>query len=130
MNTKSYTIRREGEVNVDRNGKATATGRGLVIVTVTDDNGQTQLDPRPSQKIRNHSPDGFDFGYAGNAPAQLALAILLDFMGKPPAPACYQAFKFYFLAPMSPEGGTIHGAQIRNWLDHWEVELKGVYQGT
>lgn len=35
------------------------------------------LDPKPSQKVRNHSPDGFSWGYNGSGPAQLALAILL-----------------------------------------------------
>jgi hypothetical protein len=36
-----------------------------------------KLDPKPSQKLRNHSPDGFAWGYPGSGPAQLALAILL-----------------------------------------------------
>jgi hypothetical protein len=29
--------------------------------------------------VRNHSPDGFEWGYGGSGPAQLALAILLDY---------------------------------------------------
>ena len=32
----------------------------------------------PSLAICNHSPDGFQWGYRGSGPAQLALAILLD----------------------------------------------------
>ena len=36
-----------------------------------------RLDPRPSQRLMNHSPDGFNWGYGGSGPAQLALAILL-----------------------------------------------------
>jgi hypothetical protein len=32
------------------------------------------LDPR--NDLFNHSPDGFEFGYSGSGPAQLALAIL------------------------------------------------------
>lgn len=35
------------------------------------------LDPAPSQKVRNHSPDGYNWGYFGSGPAQLALAIVL-----------------------------------------------------
>jgi len=35
------------------------------------------LDPSASQFIRNHSPDGFSWGYLGSGPSQLALAILL-----------------------------------------------------
>lgn len=28
--------------------------------------------------IRSHSPDGFNWGYGGSGPAQLALALLMD----------------------------------------------------
>ena len=31
-----------------------------------------------SQKIINHSPDGFNWGYGGSGPAQLSLAMCLD----------------------------------------------------
>lgn len=37
----------------------------------------TELKPNRSQKIINHSPDGFNWGYGGSGPAQLALAILI-----------------------------------------------------
>ncbi|GAH90390.1 unnamed protein product, partial [marine sediment metagenome] len=40
--------------------------------------GVRELLPDASQRICNHSPDGFNWGYAGSGPAQLALAILLD----------------------------------------------------
>lgn len=35
------------------------------------------LSPKQSRKIYNHSPDGFNWGYGGSGPAQLALAVLL-----------------------------------------------------
>lgn len=35
------------------------------------------LSPVASQKVFNHSPDGFAWGYGGSGPSQLALAILL-----------------------------------------------------
>lgn len=40
-----------------------------------------ELSPAASLKLRNHSPDGFSWGYLGSGPAQLALAILL-YLGK------------------------------------------------
>ena len=49
-------------------------GVGHQLVTKDDD----ILDPQPSQKIWNHSPDGFNWGYSGSGPAQLALALLYD----------------------------------------------------
>lgn len=48
-------------------------GRGGFLVTK---DGQT-LSPDKSQKVWNHSPDGFNWGYGGSGPAQLALALLL-----------------------------------------------------
>lgn len=38
-----------------------------------------RLTPRRSLKLANHSPSGFEWGYGGSGPAQLALAILLDY---------------------------------------------------
>lgn len=55
------------------------------------------LDPKPSQKVYNHSPDGFNWGYAGSGPAQLALAIVLKITGKQDG---YQDFKFKTIAAL------------------------------
>lgn len=53
------------------------------------------LRPDRSQKIHNHSPDGFNWGYSGSGPAQLALAILLDQLNdETAAQKYYQQFKF------------------------------------
>jgi hypothetical protein len=56
------------------------------------------LRPERSQKIRNHSPDGFNWGYGGSGPAQLALAILLQYMNEEEACNYYQDFKFKVVA--------------------------------
>lgn len=58
------------------------------------------LDPAPSQKIRNHSPDGFNWGYGGSGPSQLALAIVLKLTGKT---ANYQDLKWKIIAGL-PKG--------------------------
>jgi len=52
------------------------------------------LRPEKSQKIRNHSPDGFNWGYGGSGPAQLALAIMLEVYEKATALRKYQEFKW------------------------------------
>ena len=52
------------------------------------------LSAKPSQRLINHSPCGFEWGYEGSGPAQLALAILLDFSGDEEiAVKHHQAFK-------------------------------------
>lgn len=57
------------------------------------------LDPEPSQEIRNHSPDGFQWGFGGSGPAQLALALLLHHTQDPDkAQRYYQTFKWDVVA--------------------------------
>lgn len=55
------------------------------------------LTPEASQKLRNHSPDGFEWGYSGSGPAQLALAVVLKCTG---SHTDYQMFKEDYLAPL------------------------------
>ena len=43
--------------------------------------GQERLTPDRSLELVNHSPSGFEWGYRGSGPAQLALALLLDYTG-------------------------------------------------
>jgi len=56
------------------------------------------LSPTPSQKLINHSPDGFAWGYGGSGPAQLALAILLSRLTESEAVEMYQEFKWQVVA--------------------------------
>ena len=65
-------------------------------VTVTSDRlGELTLDPGKSQRVRNHSPDGWDWGSGNPGSSQLALAILLDYYGDVGfASAHYQTFKW------------------------------------
>lgn len=58
------------------------------------------LDPEKSQRIINHSPDGFNWGYGGSGPAQLALAICLDLYGSYIEPIHYQTFKWKYIATL------------------------------
>lgn len=52
-----------------------------------------------SQKIRNHSPDGFSSGYGGSGPSQLALAICLKITGSSEAAlSIYQDFKWKYVS--------------------------------
>lgn len=54
-----------------------------------------RLSPKRSQRVWNHSPDGFNWGYGGSGPAQLALAIMLKLTGKSEG---YQNFKWNVIA--------------------------------
>jgi hypothetical protein len=65
---------------------------------VTNGSGRV-LDLETSLKVVNHSPTGFCWGYAGSGPAQLALAILLDYLSdRSYALLIYQEFKSKVIA--------------------------------
>ena len=57
------------------------------------------LSPARSQRVWNHSPTGFEVGYGGSGPAQLALALLLEAgLSDERAVHLHQRFKWDFLA--------------------------------
>jgi len=65
---------------------------GQAIVEKRPD--QERLTPERSLALVNHSPSGFEWGYGGSGPAQLALALLLDYTDDEAfALDHYQAFK-------------------------------------
>jgi uncharacterized protein DUF6166 len=93
---KRYEGRREGHV---------------VEVTL---NGRP-LDPRFD--LWNHSPTGFEWGYGGSGPAQLALAILADHLGDDEqALALYQSFKRAVVAKLPKRGWTLTSTDIAQVL--------------
>ncbi len=91
------------------------------MVYVDDENGVLSH-PLPLRlDLANHSPTGFEWGYAGSGPAQLALAILADVLDNAPlALSLHQKFKFEYIAkiPRDDSGGwTIFAAEIREWVE-------------
>lgn len=93
------------------------TGAGRPIVTVY---GKT-IEPGRSQQLYNHSPDGFEFGYGGSGPAQLALAILLDYTNdRKLALKLHQDFKWTFISSMKREGGQINASEIDEFLARYK----------
>lgn len=76
-----------------------------------------KLVPYNSQQIINHSPDGFNHGYEGSGPAQLALAICLELFGRKPALHLYQEFKRRHIA------GLGHGGKGEAQQEHFVVML-------
>lgn len=103
---------------------------GNVWVMTFEGGGQAmmplELDPRFD--LRNHSPDGFAWGYGGSGPAQLALAILADAVDATAAEKYYQEFKADVIAPLSQDfGWCLTGNDVIAWLaersKHGIVEL-------
>lgn len=75
-----------------------------------------------------HSPDGFEVGYNGSGPADLALNILQQFLPgrevlcfkgtkcSSAAAMLHQQFKAEFIATMDKDGGTIQAQRIKDWI--------------
>jgi hypothetical protein len=82
-----------------------------VIVTVDG----RPLNPRLD--LYNHSPTGFEWGYCGSGPAQLALAILADhFSNDEQALNVYQRFKWAVIAELPKRRWTLSGNEIEHVL--------------
>ena len=72
-------------------------------------------------EIANHSPTVHEWGYSGSGPAQLALALLVDFTGNDGyAQALHQQFKLDVIAQLPiEEAWVITGEYLETWVaDH------------
>jgi hypothetical protein len=69
--------------------------------------------------LRNHSPDGFNWGYGGSGPAQLALAILAQEFGDEKAQRHYQLFKREVIAGLGNQW-----SMSSYYLDEWMVKTE------
>jgi len=74
------------------------------------------LSPKASFKLRIHSPNGFNWGYGGSGPAQLALALLYNAThDRHLALNNYQTFKWNFVA-LWGDTWQITDEEILSWL--------------
>ena len=75
---------------------------GSVVVTVSG-RGEHGFRALPWRlDLYNHSPDGFEWGYGGSGPSQLALAILADALGNDElADRLHHDFKWKFIAGLA-----------------------------
>lgn len=91
-------------------GERTSNGAVVAVVDLKTHEGRPL--PVGLQHVR-HSPTGFEWGYLGSGPAQLAFAILLDHFGDPaPARVYYQTFKREVIATFQFERWELSTDQI------------------
>jgi hypothetical protein len=83
------------------------------------------LSPITSLAVHRHSPTGFEWGYEGSGPAQLALAILLDVgMDVRRAQSLYQDFKRDVVSHFKRDSFTIKDVEVREWIrKHEDVQM-------
>lgn len=79
------------------------------------------LDPRLD--LKNHSPTGFEWGYAGSGPAQLANALAADVLGDDErARDVYQDLKFKLVARLDGDAWSLTEAEVRNQIAELEAK--------
>ena len=72
-----------------------------------------------------HSPDGFEWGYGGSGPSELARCILIDYFDDiPKADKHYQQFKFDIIAVIKEDSWVITSEDIEKWLAKNDENLK------
>ena len=82
-----------------------------VAVTVEHEGRSYPLPPR--NDLRDHSPAGFNYGYGGSGPAQLALALCCDALGDDGlALRAYQAVKASLVARLDGDGPVVAQADV------------------
>jgi hypothetical protein len=70
------------------------------------------------QELWNHSPTGFEWGYGGSGPAQLALALLCDALNDDErAVDLHQAFKWAVVCKLDHLEWELEQADIIKWAE-------------
>lgn len=99
-------------------------GRGGIKVTVFEPGSDKSPAPLPHQMgLVCHSPDGFNWGYGGSGPAQLAIAICVHALrgDERRALAVYHEFKFSVVAGWRSDSWSIDQAEVIREVERIEA---------
>ena len=92
------------------------TYRGVRTPTGATVTACRDADPAPLVHIERHSPDGYEWGYHGSGPLDLAYSILCDFASPGLANAAYRQFAHRVIATLPHAEWTITARQISDFL--------------
>ncbi len=107
------------------------TREGVVVEVVNMASGKRRV--APLRHVNYHSPDGFEWGYVGSGPADLALSILAHHLGETwvngpylrklkmtqEAPLCWkfhQDFKRDVISTLDRDSWELTHTDVHNWL--------------
>ena len=115
MDRRYYSVVEELKPITHFHGKRDS--EGICHLYKSNDEYQVEILPDRSQKIYNHSPDGFEWGYGGSGPSQLSLAIMLEATDDDrKALNLYQGFKFDVVSGLPYAERTIPIEKIEAWI--------------
>lgn len=101
----------------DRGCKVTVTGQNRMGEWSTK-----PLDPR--NDLINHSPDGFEWGYSGSGPSQLALAICCEHLGDDNrAMEVYQQFREIMISHIHDDTWELLDDYLKYLLEYLETKV-------
>jgi hypothetical protein len=94
----------------------------------TPEGARVEVDGKPLRHYPLHSPTGFEWGYGGSGPADLAVAILADVLGETPTrdelnrgtPECWrlhQEFKWDVVSLFDRDTWMLGEDRILAWLE-------------
>lgn len=112
-------------------------GRCIVVVEIIDDDG-TITRTYPLCHFNRHSPSGFEWGYSGSGPADLARAIMIDYLAYADDPAglmpldrvqvladeYYMAFKFEVVSGLPRDEWRMSANLVEQWKASYEERVK------
>jgi hypothetical protein len=105
---------------VHYHGHRTGGATRVWVETMNDDDGTHRAIGRPLQHRVRHSPDGFEWGYSGSGPADLALAILWHALGSEPARDLYHQFKHEIISTLRTDRWVIDQAAVLRFAANHE----------
>lgn len=100
--------------------RAHRQNNGTALVTV---NGQPLALPTLLPGEVRHSPTGFEFGYGGSGPVELARAILIALYRHNATvrhPRCYQRFKWKKIAFATGDVLELTNSDVDDWDAGWQ----------
>lgn len=104
-----------------------ASDHGSILVVVEEPGGSRRpLDSRLD--LCRHSPTGFEIGYGGSGPAQLALALLADATGDAELSIeAHQSFKWSVIAGLDRKHPrhVLTDGEILEWLRSRGYSVRG-----
>jgi Family of unknown function (DUF6166) len=72
--------------------------------------------------VVNHSPAGFEWGYGGSGPAQLALAVCVELVGAARAERVHQDIKWHIFAPLMQPNWELRVDEILRAILYFEAD--------
>ncbi len=97
---------------------------GRVRAYMVDSDALGKGERHPVTHRVHHSPDGFEYGYSGSGPSDLARSILWDYLEAEPDPAMYIAFREDFIAGLNPDDSLhlIGESELSDWLLRYDED--------